>query len=173
MTRIILTLLIACMTTCAHAQLFKCKHADGSSTFQDIACPDGTTSSKIAAAAAVSAESLTLTPDSNGHYHSIVSINNVTVTGMIDTGATSLAVSSDLARTMGISMVDARPVNTQTANGMVVSYVKTMPMVKLGNVDIYNVEISVAPGVPTLIGMSVLKKFKISEDNGQMLLQKK
>jgi len=173
MTRIFLTLLIACVATCAHAQLYKCKRADGSSTFQDTPCPDGSSSSKIAAAASISAQSLNLTPDTLGHYHSTVSINNVTAPGLIDTGASVIGLSSDLANSMGITLTDGYVVPVHTANGTVNAYIKSMPMVKIGGIEIYNVEVSISPNTPTLIGMSALKKFKITEENGQMVLMKK
>lgn len=173
MSRIFLTILLACVTSCAHAQLFKCKHADGSATFQDTECPDGSVSTKLAMPATSSAQSIALTPDTLGHYYALVSINNVTVKAIVDTGASSLTLSSNVARSMGISLSDSQPGYVQTANGVTTSYVKTMPVVKIGDIEIYNVEVSILAATPTLIGMSALKKFKIHEENGQMVLEKK
>jgi len=43
--RLVLALTLACVPWLAHAQGYKCKQADGSTTYQDHACPSGTASS--------------------------------------------------------------------------------------------------------------------------------
>jgi len=43
-------------------------------------------------------------------------------------------------------------------------------MVRIGGIELYNVNISVMQNTPTLIGMSVVSRFKIAQDNGQMIL---
>lgn len=84
-----------------------------------------------------------------------------------------LAISSEVAHSMGISTKDAKPAYIQTANGVITSYIKNMPLVKVGDVELYNVDVAIAPATPTLIGMSALKQFKINEENGQLVLVRK
>lgn len=43
--RALLAVILACMPWLAHAQGFKCKQADGSTSYQDHACPAGSASS--------------------------------------------------------------------------------------------------------------------------------
>lgn len=172
MRRITLTILLACLPVAGQAQLYKCKRADGSSTFQDTECPSGATSTKIAAQASGSAQRLTLSPDTNGHFHTRVTINNVEVEGVIDTGASMVAISAATAHEMGISLAGSKIGQFQTANGSVYSYIKVMPLVKVGEIEMYNVEVSISERSPTLVGMNVLRRFKINQENGQMILMK-
>lgn len=173
MTRIILTVLLACLAMPAQAQFYKCKRADGTSTFQDNECPDGTTATKLAMPTIVAAQSLTLTPDSLGHFRTQVSINSVSVVGLVDTGASMLSISAATARSMGISQTGGKLGRILTANGYVNIYIKSLPVIRIGNIEIYNIDVSISDISPTLIGMSALKKFKINEENGQLVLIKK
>jgi aspartyl protease family protein len=173
MSRITLTILLACLPLSGYAQLYKCKRPDGTSTFQDTECPAGASSSKIVAPAAGSAQSMTLFPDSHGHYRTRVTINNVEVEGLIDTGASVVAISTATAHSMGIPFSGGTMHQFQTANGPAIAYIKVMPMVKVGNIEMYNVEVAISDQAPTLIGMSALGQFKISQENGQMILTKR
>ena len=172
MSRIILTILLACLPLSGYAQLYKCKRPDGSSTFQDTECPAGASATKIAAQAGGSAQSMTLSADSYGHYRTRVTINNVEVEGVIDTGASVVAISTATAHSMGIAFSGGTMRQFQTANGPANAYLKVMPMVKVGNIEMYNVEVGISDRTPTLIGMSALRQFKINQENGQMILTK-
>jgi aspartyl protease family protein len=172
MTRILLAALLSSLSLVASAQLYKCKQVDGSSTFQDTPCPASATSTTLSAVATRSAQAMTLSGDSLGHFHTRVAINDVDVEGVIDTGASMLTISAATAHQMGISLENSRVGQFQTANGSVYSYIKIMPLVKVGNIELYNVEVSISQNTPTLIGMSALKHFKINEENGQLVLTK-
>lgn len=172
MTRIALTILLACLPLATHAQLYKCKRPDGSSTFQDTACAADASSTKITAPKSGAAQSMTLSADSYGHFHTRISINNVEVQGVIDTGASMVAISAETAHEMGISLAGSKLAVFQTANGSVYSYIKVMPLVKVGEIEMYNVEVSITERSPTLIGMNVLQRFKMSQENGQLILMK-
>jgi hypothetical protein len=45
--RIIWLTLLMCFSLIAQAELFKCKHSDGSTSFQDQPCKSGTINSKV------------------------------------------------------------------------------------------------------------------------------
>jgi len=47
--RVMLALTLACVPWLAHAQGYKCKQADGTTSYQDHACPSGTASSSAVA----------------------------------------------------------------------------------------------------------------------------
>jgi clan AA aspartic protease (TIGR02281 family) len=164
--------LLLCCSSGAQAQMYKCKRADGAMTFQDVKCPAETVSTTLASSPSAIAQNMSLPADSHGHFHTTLSINDVEVPGLIDTGASIIAISAETARAMRISILDARPIRMQTANGSMETRVKVIPVLRIGNIDLYNVEIAIAPNSPTLIGMNVLKRFKITQENGQMNLLK-
>jgi len=115
---------------------------------------------------------LTLNADSHGHFHIGVSINGVEVIGMIDTGASLLALSQATANSMGITAEGSKVAGAVTANGNITTFNKMVPSVRIGDIVLDNVEISISEKTPTLIGMSVLKRFNITESNGQMILSR-
>jgi len=115
---------------------------------------------------------MSLVADSAGHFHSRLAINGVEVDGMIDTGATNIAISAATAAQMGIPLAGSTAGGAMTANGVIPTLSKIIPIVRIGNIELENVEISITPNSPTLIGMSVLRRLKISAANGQMTLSK-
>lgn len=119
---------------------------------------------------------LTLSPDASGHYWTTFSINGRSVRGLVDTGATTLAMSASLAAQLGLNTKGGRTGRAQTANGVVSMAIIKVPELRLGDVPLYDVTVAVAEGNALdtpLIGMSVLNRFHIKSDNGMMLLTKK
>jgi aspartyl protease family protein len=117
-------------------------------------------------------QTMSLIADSRGHFHSSLTINGVEVQGVIDTGATLVSISTATASAMGIPLEGGHAGRSQTANGAINMLSKVMPSVRIGNIVLENVEISISANTPTLIGMSVLSRLKIREENGQMVLSK-
>jgi aspartyl protease family protein len=115
---------------------------------------------------------LALVADSRGHYHSDITVNDVTVSGIIDTGASMIAISTATAMRLGISGQNASMGHGITANGVVNTLDKIIPVMKIGNITLNDVAISILPDTPTLIGMSVLRRLKMNAANGQMTLSK-
>lgn len=110
---------------------------------------------------------------SHGHFLANVTINGVTVVGLIDTGASTLAMSPATAHAMGITGEGFHFQRSITANGGVVALDKVIPHVKIGPLTVTNVEISVMPRLSiTLIGASVLRQLKMSTANETMTLSK-
>jgi len=156
----------------ANAQLFKCKNPEGTVSFQDSECPSGSSGTKLAEIQSPGAQSLTITADMHGQFHVPLSINGIVVDSMIDTGATNIAISAATAAQMGIPLAGSTAGGAMTANGVIPTLSKIIPIVRIGNIELENVEISITPNSPTLIGMSVLRRLKISAANGQMTLSK-
>ena len=162
-----------CLLATGYAQMYKCKRPDGSIAYQDSECPVGAVSTKMAVRESPSAQTLTLTADGYGHYRTQITINGVQVEGLIDTGASLVTVSTGTARSMGISLTSGtRQGAMQTANGIILATFKRVPVVRIGNIDLYDVEICITDNTPNLVGMSALRRFRISQENGQMLMQK-
>lgn len=103
-----------------------------------------------------------LTFDGQGHFVGTFSVNGKSIAGMVDTGATYVALNQSVAAKLGLSPAafDFRyPVNT--ANGRTSAAKVTLSEITVGNVRVSNVEALVLKDEAlstTLIGMSFLNK---------------
>jgi len=102
-----------------------------------------------------------LRADARGHFVTTAHINGVPTRALIDTGATSVAISTDEAQRMGIGYAGAPRVRVSTAGGVRTAYRVTLAAVSVGSITLHNVEGLVTEGgrgeLPlTLIGMSYL-----------------
>jgi aspartyl protease family protein len=112
----------------------------------------------------------------NGHFMAELSARGDMVRGMIDTGATALALSAGQAQQLGVPIDHSRPVVVTTAQGRDVGWRVTVPELRLAGMTVYNVEAIVSRGdfpVVPLIGMTVLNHFTLQRDGDQMTLVKK
>jgi aspartyl protease family protein len=120
--------------------------------------------------------SLVLSPSYGGHYLADVSINGQTQRGVIDTGATHLSMSSAAADQLNIKYRNGKPMRSQTANGVINSWLVQIPQLRLGTVTLYNIDLSVRDSSdtgPVLIGMSTLNRFQMKREQDLMILSKK
>ena len=105
---------------------------------------------------------VTLAADARGHFVATVRLNGKPVEGMIDTGATSIAINESTARRLGFaanSLKFEHPV--QTANGETKVAVVMLDRVELDGIRVRNVQAVVGRDEAlsgTLIGMSFLKR---------------
>jgi len=126
--------------------------------------------------APVSYGSVQLRADSGGHYEGDFTINGRSVHGMIDTGATYVAMNESTARSLGFSGVDLDYRYTvQTANGASkVAYIK-LDRLEIGTIRVRDIDAVVAKDSAlstTLIGMSFMKKLNsYGVQNGTLLLK--
>jgi aspartyl protease family protein len=103
-----------------------------------------------------------LRADAQGHYTGDFKINGKTVQGMIDTGATYVALNENLARRLGYTanQLDFRYA-VNTANGQTKAAHVTLDRVEIGGIRVRNVEAFVLKDdalSSTLVGMSFLQK---------------
>lgn len=115
-----------------------------------------------------------LQPGRGGHYITPARIDNKPVSVMIDTGATSVAMSLPQAKALGIDYRNGRLVPISTANGYVNGYVVNLRSVTVGTVTVENVEALVNVGnFPDIIllGNSYLSRVKMFRENGVLVLQ--
>jgi aspartyl protease family protein len=98
---------------------------------------------------------IVLPVDRGGHFIAQGTINGRAVQFMVDTGATAVA--------MG------------TANGTVPGYVLKLSSVRVGDVEVYDVDaIVTAASMPyVLLGNSFLNRFQMRRDSEQMVLEKR
>lgn len=110
-----------------------------------------------------------------GHFFAAGSVNGRAAQFMVDTGATSIAMSTADAERAGINYKNGQPVRVGTANGAVQGFYIKLDSVRIGDVEIYGVEAVVTPqGMPyMLLGNSFLSRFQMTRDNDQMVLTKR
>ncbi|MQB44583.1 TIGR02281 family clan AA aspartic protease [Rhizobium sp. ICMP 5592] len=110
-----------------------------------------------------------------GHYQGDFKINGRPVQGMIDTGATYVAINESTARRLGISGSDLDyRYTTQTANGPSKVALVKLDRLEIGTIRVRDVEAVVSKDGAlntTLIGMSFLKKLNsYGVENGSLRL---
>lgn len=113
-----------------------------------------------------------LAADARGHFVTDVKINNIFVKGVIDTGATSVAIPLEVAKTIGIEpKASDYTARVQTANGETRAAVVRLAEMRISTIVVRDVEATIVPkGLPvTLVGMSFIRRIK-SEMNGNSMV---
>ncbi|WP_077037103.1 TIGR02281 family clan AA aspartic protease [Pelomonas sp. KK5] len=125
------------------------------------------------AAPAGSGRQIVLASGDGGHFTSAGSINGRATRFLVDTGATVVALSQAEADRLGLAFRDGRRVLTQTANGTVPANLLTLASVRIGDVEVRNVEAIVVPGQMThvLLGNSFLTRFQMRRENEVLTLE--
>ena len=110
-----------------------------------------------------------------GHFSATGAINGKPVQFMVDTGATTVALSQAEANRIGLDRRRGRPGLSQTAGGPVPIYAINLTSVRVGDVELSNVAAVVLPAeMPVvLLGNSFLNRFAMRRDNDVMRLEKK
>lgn len=104
-----------------------------------------------------------------GHYVATGYINGEPVELLVDTGATAVAVSQDVARAAGLE--PGHPHQVMTANGTATAYMTRIDTLDLGDIRMRNVEASITPGMrahQVLLGMSFLRDLEFSQRDGTL-----
>jgi aspartyl protease family protein len=116
-------------------------------------------------------ETVVLQRDPSGHYRAEAFINGVKARVLVDTGATGVAISQELADTLGLKSNAA--IRTDTANGATVSYMVRLASVKLGGIEARDVAATITPrlGGDALLGMSFLSRMDIRLNQGTMTIK--
>ncbi|KQP18064.1 TIGR02281 family clan AA aspartic protease [Pseudorhodoferax sp. Leaf267] len=118
---------------------------------------------------------IVLTSDSRGHFISQGRINGKLMQFMVDTGATTLAISAPEAERMGIAYRNGQPVNMSTANGVAQGWRVQLDTVRVGDVELSGLEAVVVPmPLPyVLLGNNFLGRFQMTRSNEQMVLERR
>jgi aspartyl protease family protein len=118
---------------------------------------------------------IVLAAGSGGHFMTQGAINGQAVQFMVDTGATSVAMSVPQAERIGLNYKAGQPGWGNTANGTVPVWRVRLGSVRIGDVEVHDVEASVLPaGMPyVLLGNSFLNRFQMRRDNDQMVLERR
>lgn len=118
---------------------------------------------------------IVLTAVSGGHFVTLGSINGRSTQFMVDTGATSVALSQDEARRMGIDHEKGQRITASTANGAVSVHKVRLASVRIQDVEVRDVEAVVVPaGMPhVLLGNSFLTRFQMKRENETLTLTRR
>jgi aspartyl protease family protein len=127
------------------------------------------------AASEGSGSQIVLNAVSGGHFVSSGSINGKAVRFMVDTGATFISISQQEADRIGLNYRNGARGYSQTANGAIPVYRIMLDSVRVGDVQVFNVEalVSPAPMEMVLLGNSFLSRFQMRRDNDVMRLEKR
>ena len=148
------------------------------SSAQDDTRPETRTAaepSKTSAASYTGNRGVVLTADSQGHFQGTFRINGRNVDGLIDTGASVIAINRTTARRLGLDpKASDYKYPVSTANGVVNAAHVVLKRVELDSIRVKNVDALVLSDkslAGTLIGMSFLKKLKsYKAGDGEMVL---
>ena len=115
--------------------------------------------------------------NNRGMFLTYGSINGQTVKFLVDTGATTVAMSSIEAKRLGIAYrLDGQPSRVNTASGMAKAWGVKLKSVKVGKIKQKNVQAVVVDGsYPTeiLLGMSFMDRLKVNKEGNKLVLEQK
>lgn len=119
--------------------------------------------------------SVTLKADGRGHFMAQGQINGGMIRMLLDTGATMIALSAADALRLGIDYKKGQPGMVNTANGAAPVYRVILNTVKVGDIELNQVEAVVQEvGLPfALLGMTFLNRTEMRREGEQMTLTKR
>ena len=121
--------------------------------------------------------SVTLYPERGGHFFADGVINGVPVRFLVDTGATVVAMNSQVANRLGLDYrKNGRPGVASTAGGLVRTYDLHLNTVQVGDVVLHNVAGSITEGTSPseiLLGMSFLGQLDMKRVGDKMELSER
>lgn len=164
--------------------IFKCKNAAGVFQYQEKPCEkesQSVTSWASKSGGSVEADPegeaagdgvLTIGQGQGGHYFIDASVNDQYVNFVIDTGATTVALPLSAAASAGLSC--KKDAYMSTANGVTRGCSVVINKLKFGHFTLRYVDAVVMPNLnEPLLGMNVLRQFRVEQDNGQLRLSRK
>ncbi len=115
---------------------------------------------------------LTIQKDRDGHFYIPGAINGQSVMFVVDTGATIISVSDELARQA--KLPEGEPAQFNTAAGFRTGSIVSGVTVQVGSFSASNMRVStglqIGDGKEALLGQNFLSKFKMSVDGNQLTL---
>lgn len=117
------------------------------------------------------AQEVTLERNRQGHYIFSGTINGNEAEFLLDTGATDVVISGDLAKRYGLKR--GLRGTASTANGNVTIYATRIEKLTLGNITLTQVSASINPSMDDLIllGMSALRQVELTQRGDTLTLK--
>jgi aspartyl protease family protein len=134
--------------------------------------PLGQHTNRVAPAAGAS---VTLQAGGNGHFIAETQINGAPMRMLVDTGASLIALPARDAARLGINYRKGKLGYSNTANGVVPIYLVTLDSVRIGDIELNQVEAMVHENGLSfgLLGMSFLNRTEMRREGQQMTLIKR
>ena len=107
-----------------------------------------------------------------GHYVTNGKINGKPVVFLLDTGATTVALSEELAKQLGLKK--GRSLRVSTANGFTTAHSTTLEQVSIGQITLDNEPASIinnASNDQVLLGMAFLKHMELIQKGEQLIIR--
>ncbi len=113
---------------------------------------------------------LVLNRERDGHYYAEGEINGTAVAFLVDTGASDVALSSALARSIGLDF--GPEIAVMTAAGPVRGWLTRLERIQVGPLVLQNVRATITDklGDQALLGMSFLKHFSMIQEGDTLIL---
>jgi aspartyl protease family protein len=119
---------------------------------------------------------VSLTADSRGHFIANGSVNGISVRFLVDTGASTVALSVDEAKRAGVNYLAGSRGRVQTANGSALVYNVKLDAVRIGDITLNNVDAAIVDsdklGI-ALLGMSFLNRMEMKRAGDTLTLIKR
>jgi len=115
---------------------------------------------------------IVLTAQGGGHFNTTGTINGKSVNFVVDTGATMVSMDQYEADRLGVDWKNGRRGMSRTANGDTPFFLTKLASVRIGDVQVYDVDAVVLPTpMPfILLGNSYLTRFQMKRENDVMTL---
>ena len=111
--------------------------------------------------------------DGQGQFTADAPVNGNSVRFLIDTGASQVVLPSADARRLGVDFSKAAKSVAQTANGSAPVYLVKLDTVKVGEIELHNVDAIIVDSSrlsQALLGMSFLNRVEMRREGDSMLL---
>lgn len=124
---------------------------------------------------APSGGTIVMSANGDGHFITQGRINGSAVTFMVDTGATVVAIGQADADRLQLNYKNGQRGFANTANGRVPVFALTLATVRIGDVEVPNVEAVVMPAAMphVLLGNSFLTRFAMKREADTMRLERR
>jgi len=103
------------------------------------------------------------------HFYVEGAINGHPVTFLVDTGASLVSVSDDVARKIGLAR--GAPAIFGTAGGRAVGRIVPEASVRVGGIHVDGIRVGVGTGEQALLGQNFLNKVELTQGNDRMVLR--
>lgn len=151
------------------ASVYKCRNQQGDLIYQESPCKqDAQAVSEWGAAEMQQLDGmLILKQRGNGHYFLEAMVNDKVVTFLVDTGASGVTLPMSFARSAKISC--RNKIYMHTANGVAEGCTTIIPKLIFGPFTLTDISAVISEHLDQpLLGMNVLQKFKVEQNNGEM-----
>ena len=118
---------------------------------------------------------IVLTAGSGGHFLATGAINGRAAQFVVDTGATFVSMGAADAQRFGVDWKAGQIGSAQTANGVMPAWRVKLASVRIGDVEVFDVDalVSQQPIPSILLGNSFLNRFQMKRDHEQMVLERR